>query len=338
MKTWKKAGLTALAGSLVATSAFSGAMTVSGTANLTYTGNTGAQDSAAATAATQLDGARWGINKTLSFSGSGEMDNGWTVSVSQSLSAATTTGLGMTVDMGDAGSLNYEADTGQRGVGKIRDMLPSADEGFDNGMDSNGTNTGGGVSGRVSGGASGFHYSKAMDMIEIGVGWSPKSSARAGSGGVAGAGAGASSTSAFVKLDPMDGLEIGFGVGETKTGATGDNSQTDDHQTAYISYVYGPLTVAYQTSTIDTYTAAQPDDESTNWGVLYAVNDEMSISYHDHVNDDSTVTTDEEVTGWGASYTVGSMTFKAHRNTGTGLRNAAGNESIHTELGVTFAF
>ena len=34
MKTWKKAGLTALAGSLVATSAFAGAMTVSGTANL----------------------------------------------------------------------------------------------------------------------------------------------------------------------------------------------------------------------------------------------------------------------------------------------------------------
>ena len=37
MKNWKKAGLTALAGSLVATSAFAGAMTVSGTANLTYT-------------------------------------------------------------------------------------------------------------------------------------------------------------------------------------------------------------------------------------------------------------------------------------------------------------
>ena len=37
MKTWKKAGLTALAGSLVATSAFAGAMTVSGTANLSHT-------------------------------------------------------------------------------------------------------------------------------------------------------------------------------------------------------------------------------------------------------------------------------------------------------------
>ena len=68
MKTWKKAGLTALAGSLVATSAFAGAVTVSGTANLTYTGNTGAQDTAGATGSgAGVDGARWGINKTISF-------------------------------------------------------------------------------------------------------------------------------------------------------------------------------------------------------------------------------------------------------------------------------
>ena len=64
----------------------------------------------------------------------------------------------------------------------------------------------------------------------------------------------------------------------------------------------------------------------------------MSISYQDHTNDDSTVATDEEATGWSASYTVGSMTFKAHRNKGTNLGNAVTNESEHTELGVTFAF
>jgi len=339
MKTWKKAGVTALAGSLVATSAFAGAMTVSGTANLTYTGNTGAQDTGSAAAVHNgVDGARWGINKSISFSGSGEMDNGWTVSVSNTLSNGSSSGIGMTIDMGDAGSLNYEASTGQRGIGKIRDMMPSADEGFDNGLDTNGTTAGGGVSGRVSGGASGFHYSKAMDMVEIGVGYSPKGGSTNANGGVSGLGAAASSVSAFIKIDPMDGLEIGFGSGETATGATGDNSQTDDHTTMYASYVYGPLTVAYQLSEIDTYTAAQPDDESTRWAVLYAVNDEMSISYHDHVSDDDTVTTDEEVTGWSASYTVGSMTFKAHRNHGDGLGNAATSESEHTEVGVTFAF
>ena len=343
MKTWKKAGLTALAGSLVATSAFAGAMTVSGTANLTYTGNTGAQDTGGASPGTgtaQTDGQRWGLNKSLSFSGSGEMDNGWTVSVSQSLTDGSSTGLGMTLDMGDAGSLNYESDTGARGIGKIKDMIPTADETADNGLDSNGTTAGGTVSGTVAAGTTGFHYSKAMDMVEIGVGYSPKGSAGGTSGGVSGLGATASATSAFIKIDPMDGLEIGFGVGEYTAAQGGDANQTDDVDTAYVSYVYGPLTVAYQVSNTDTNdtTAATADDEQTKWGVLYAVNDEMSISYGEIENEDSTTSVDEEATGVSMSYTVGSMTFKAHRNKGTNLTNTVANESEHTELGVTFAF
>jgi len=266
------------------------------------------------------------------------MDNGWTVSVSQTLADGSSTGLGMTIDMGDAGSLNYEADTGARGIGKIKDMMPTADEDVGNGLDANGTTAGGEISGTVSGGTQGFHYSKAMDMVEIGVGYAPKGGATTAAGGTSGPGATASYTSAFVKIDPMDGLEIGFGVGEGPAASAGDKSQTDDYDTAYISYVYGPVTVAYQVSNVDTYTSTQSDDEQTRWGVLYAVNDEMSISYQDHTSEDSTLSTDEEATGWSASYTVGSMTFKAHRNQGTNLGNAVSRESEHTEVGVTFAF
>ena len=282
MKTWKKAGLTALAGSLVATSAFAGAVTVSGTANLTYTGNTGAQDSGGGAAlSTGQDGNRWGMNQTLSFAGSGEMDNGWTVSVSQGLKNGASTGIGMTVDMGDAGSLNYESDTSARGIGKIKDMMPTADEDAANGLDANGTTAGGGVSGTIAGGVTGFHYSKAMDMVEIGVGYAPKGGGTSANGAVSGLGATASATSAFIKVDPMDGLEIGFGVGEYTAAAGGDAGKTDDVDTAYASYVYGPVTFAYQVSNTDTddSTTATSDDEQTKWGVLYAVNDEMSISY-----------------------------------------------------------
>ncbi len=341
MKNWKKAGLTALAGSLVATSAFAGAVTVSGTANLTYTANSGAEDNAGdAASGTQVgqDGNRWGLNKSLSFSGSGEMDNGWTVSVSQTLADGSSTGLGMTVDMGDLGSLNYEADTGARGIGKIKDMMPTADEDVGNGIDVDGSGSSGGLSGTVSGGTQGFHYSKTVsDMIEIGIGYAPKSTAGSAQGGLDGAGAGASNVSGFVKLDPMDGLEVGIGVGEAKTGTAGDSSQTDDHQTVYATYVYGPVTVGYQMSNIDTFGTTN-DDEQTRWGVLYAVNDEMSISYQSHENDDSAKTTDEEAEGWSASYTSGGMTFKVHRNTGDNVSNSVNNESEHTEVGVTFAF
>jgi len=175
-----------------------------------------------------------------------------------------------------------------------------------------------------------------MDMISIGIGYMPKGGSTNTPGGVGGAGASASSVSGFVSIDPMDGLEIGFGVGEKATGKAGDNSQTDDMDTVYATYVYGPLTVGYQVSNTDTYSTTA-DDEMTRWGILYAVNDELSISYQDHVNDDTTAT-DEEASGWSASYTVGSMTFKAHRNKGTNIGNATANESEHTEIGVTFAF
>ena len=235
MKNWKKVGLTALAGSLATTSAFAGAVTVSGTANLTYTANSGAEDTTAATGtAVGVDGARWGLNKSLSFSGSGELDNGWTVSVSQSIVNGAATAIGMTIDMGDMGSLNYEAASGTRGIGKIKDMMPTADEDVGNGIDVDGTGTSGGLSGTVSGGTQGFHYSKAMDMVEFGIGYAPKGGSSNAQGGVSGTGGKASTVSGFVKIDPMDGLEIGFGVGE-QAQTSGDTRQTDDHTTAYVT-------------------------------------------------------------------------------------------------------
>ena len=338
MKNWKKAGVTALAGSLVALSAQAGEMSVSGGATLTYSANTGAQDGSKVATSTALgkgsEGSRWGMNRTISASGSGEMDNGWTVTVSQSLANGGLTANSITLDMGDAGSLNYETSTGARGIGKIADMLPTADEDAGNGLDTDGTATASGVSGKVSGGSKGVHYSKAMDTVEIGVGYAPKGGKNVGAGSTSGTGAGMSTTSAFVKIDPIDGLEIGAGWGEA---AGSDVEQANDHSTYYVSYVYGSLTIAAQQSEIDYYNSAN-DDESTAYGILYAVNDEMSISYQDRTNDRGGTTIDEEISGWSASYTMGSMTFKAHSNEGTNMDNTASKAVEHTEIGVTFAF
>ena len=218
------------------------------------------------------------------------MDNGWTVSVSQTLKDGSSTGLGMTIDMGDMGSLNYEADTGARGIGKIKDMMPTADEDVGNGIDVDGTATAGGLSGTVSGGTTGFHYANTLtDTVEIGIGYTPKGGSTSAGGGLTGTGGGASTVSGFIKLDPMDGLEIGAGVGEAQSATA---SQTDDYTTIYATYVYGSLTVGYQVSEVDTYGTAA-DDEQTRWGVLYALNDEISVSYQNHENDDTT-SVDEE--------------------------------------------
>ena len=96
-------------------------------------------------------------------------------------------------------------------------------------------------------------------MVEIGLGYAPKGGCRSYCWCCNWSAGGASAVSGFIKIDPMDGLEIGFGVGEVAATATGhDNSyKLMIIQLSYVTYVYGPLTLGYQETDIETYTAAE---------------------------------------------------------------------------------
>ena len=98
MTNFKKIGLTALAGSLAAaTFAQAGELTVSGTATMEYQST---QDTATASSDT------FGQNATITFSGSGELDNGHTVSMSSSELVLTITSQSVSLDMGDCGTVS----------------------------------------------------------------------------------------------------------------------------------------------------------------------------------------------------------------------------------------
>ena len=71
MNKFKKIGLTALAGSLVATSAYAGAVSVAGGASMGVKNNSGKDG-----------GKSWTMGNQLTFSGGGELDNGLNVSIS----------------------------------------------------------------------------------------------------------------------------------------------------------------------------------------------------------------------------------------------------------------
>ena len=73
MNNFKKVGLTALAGSLVAVSAYAGEVTVAGSASMKVRH----VDGGAANA-----GKAFSMGNQLTFSGSGELDNGLNVSIS----------------------------------------------------------------------------------------------------------------------------------------------------------------------------------------------------------------------------------------------------------------
>ena len=121
----KKIGLTALAGSLVATSAYAGALTVSGAASISYSDFSGNETDTAVYAAAE---SNWGMDQDITASGSGELDNGWVVSLSHAMAAsgATSNTSSITVDMGDAGTLKYSDKDIGGGLKALDDITPTA--------------------------------------------------------------------------------------------------------------------------------------------------------------------------------------------------------------------
>ena len=325
----KKIGLTALAGSLVAVSAYAGELSVSGAAKMTYTANTGNED-------TEADGSRFGLNNAVTFSGSGELDNGHIVSLSHTIDAGV--GLSssiLTYDLGDMGKITYNQDSATMGIEVIDDLTPTADEEVFNGIDAGLTTTNEGPVGYANGsGNTGFNYNySAIDGVSIDIGYNPKStSSNVDDGGVSGDGAQKSSQSIAIQYTAIDGLNIYGGTGEQGSGTT-----VNDVDTYGVKYAFGPLTVGVQRTDID-IADSSADLETTAFGVAFAVNDNLSISYGESETEEDGTTTDQELSGFSIGYSMGGMTVKAHQNKGEGIANTAANESEHTEIAISFAF
>jgi len=320
MTTWKKAGVTALAGSMVAFSAQAVDVSITGSMKMAYTADTGKNDS-------QADGNRFGLSKAVQLAGSGEMDNGWIVSLTNS--AIMGSAHSISVDMGDVGKITFQQTSGGLGIGKIDDMTPSADEEVWNGLTtSTATET---VTGKVSGGNNGFQYDNSFGGVSVGIGYQPKGDAAQGDGVNGGTGS-KSSVSYTVKFSPMDGLNVGAGVGDI-----GDATGQDDHSTIYATYAMGSFTVGAQQSEVDYHDSAN-DEESKAMSISFAVNDNLSISYGKWDTDQTGATYDEKISGISVGYSMGGMTIKGHRNKGEHLGNSTNGESEHTEIALSWAF
>ena len=329
MDNIKKIGLTALAGSLVAVSAANaGALSVSGGAKFGYAASDGNED-------LETDGNRFGMQKLISFSGSGELDNGNTISLTHNM--AVTGGLSTSVlkyDMGDMGSLTYSEDSGDVGIGKIDDIMPTAEEEVTNGIDADTASSNESLVGKVDGGMTGFNYVYTMDMATIQLGYSPKTtSGNNDDGANSGAGGKKSSTSIAVTATPMDGLTVFGGTGDKGTG-----TQEDDMDTYGLKYAFGPITVGYQHSEIDFAATTSNDLETDMFGVSFQVNDDLSISYGEQDTEAETSSVEQEVSGMSVAYSMGSISIAAHANEGKNIANQTANESTHTEISINFAF
>mgnify|MGYP001316831611 CR=1 FL=1 len=306
MTNIKKLGLTALAGSLVASSAFAGAMSVSGSAKVTH----------ASADETEVQGNSFSNSKGITFSGSGDLDNGWSVATSYTMTNAAFSTSQVTIDMGDSGTVGLYNGASGAGLTKYHDVVPTAGEQVwdDSDTDDNGIAT--------HDNKNMLGYNGTFGSLDVSLAYV--------NGGASAAGGGASDSSWVVQYNGLvDGLTLGLGMGE--------NGATQDLQTMYAKYTAGSLTVGYQLSEVDN-TGSTADEESSHLGASLAVNENLSVSAGRFEVDMGAGKVDEESTGFSASYVVGSTTIGFVANSTANVAGTSGSDDSYREIAVSFAF
>ena len=367
MDKLKKIGLTALGTTLVASSAFAGEISVSGDAG--YTWSSESVGGAAATNATGTatnDGI--GYNHDITLSGSGELDNGFTVSTSMILvEDSSLSSSNVTLTMGGLGKLTVGNGTG--GIGANFDnVLPTAyEEAHDGEKDSAAIDNIG-----ADHGNGGIDYvSPAIELagasITLMYNYVPEASATAvGEGGVSTGSAAWASGSAIGATIAYGGLTIG-GYSSEKTADSGTANTTDGDAsdvTAYVKYTAGPFSIGYQEGYIEKGLAGTTEGDNASAkkvttaggafdieaiGVAFNVNENFSISWQeveetydaqdDQKDGSDTPDVTKESTSIQFAYTMGSMSIKGYQTDtdNPGWDSDAVSNEV-TELAINFAF
>ena len=330
MNNFKKIGLTALAASLVSVSANAGAISVSGGASMNASGYTGEG---------QNRGATFTMGNQLTFSGSGELDNGLNVSVSFVIDQGDDTSNATGTAPFDSHSVTVSSDTlgtlklmGEGGASTASAISGTAAgnlwDSFDQHTVAAGATTIPDLSQTASPGDDSFMYTspELMDGLTATLSWEPQNT------GID------SGTGWGVNYAGVDGLSLAYAVADvvgTTTLTSGENTQMD------ISYAYGPLTVSYSLGDHDEKTAnGSGDVEMESFAVTYTVTDELSVTYGQEESDQSSTTTNAEISAISFAYTAGGMTLSGKMTEGENLdysTDTAADLDAWT-LGASFAF
>ena len=306
-----KVGLTALATSLVATASYAGELSVSGGASLTYTG----LDS-------RSDTNPWAMGDSVKFNGSGDLDNGMTVSVYYELDGGTYDDYNLKLGMGDMGTLSFSgASSSGSGVDSVKDIVPkaytpvyeAADEvggAADNGLlDTSGNNQTGQ-----------WGYDVTAAGFDLSVSYNPKPAAAA-----------SAETGYSVSYSGlMDGLTLVYGIFDD-----GDLAEND---TMGVKYSMGNMTAAIQATNVDYEATASTDQDATHMGISLAINDDLTVSAGRQEVEFDGVGEDEVNTGIQASYTMGSISYSVAVNSVESAGGTANKDAEASIFVASFAF
>jgi len=322
MDNLKKIGITALAGTLASVSAAqAGSMSVSGTAELSYV----QKDS------TEMTGNPIGMGKDITFNGSGELDNGWTVSVMHDLSdAAAWASSSLSIGMGSLGTIIVDQGTGADYGTALDNVVPQAFEEADAGMD-----TGMRVSGNAISPEGSITYKlPAFSGLQLGGSYQPRSGAASNADGATSEGSGKAGWEFAADWSPemVPGLRVGGVIGQCEDCQAASNDT--DEETFFATYAYGPLSIGYQVAEIDVGTREYDTDI---YGVSFNVNDALSVSYQYGETDGYAGSVTSKFKGISAAYNIGPMAIKFTDNSGKSM-NGTTNDDDNRELNLSMSF
>jgi outer membrane protein OmpU len=327
MNKFKKIGLTALAASLVSVSAHAGEMSVAGSASMNVEGYAGEN----------LDGGSgFSMGNQLTFSGSGELDNGMTVSLSFVLdqgdnantdagaSSAPFDGHSVKVSSESLGTLTLAGEGGSSAASSI-DGSAAGDiwDTFDGARGS--VVTAVAVSDSGPGDNSLFYtLPSMMDGLDINLSYQPQGSGRESASGWG------------VTYTGIDGLTAKYAT----TDEAGTTTALSGDQTVWnVSYAMGPITATASNSDFDVETVAS-DQELSSYAISYTISDELSVTYGVEDIEKGGSTTDAEYSVVSASYTSGGMTLSAAMKDAENVAHgtASNQDFEYWTLGASFAF
>ena len=328
MNNLKKIGLSALAGSLVATSVFAGTMNVTGDAKIEVQHNKGNILPAQANR-----GKAFSMSNSIYFNGGSTLDNGLDVALYFELDEGANAGVPFdshNVKIGnDAfGTLTFSGHGGSSAQSAVDDM--ASGDIWDNGFTIGNTTTA--MAGAPASSATDNMLSYSLptlyDGLSVNLSYVPSTATQ-----------NTSATDYAIAYTGYDGLTVGYANGET-TLTTAAHASVD---TMYASYVYGSLTASIaKTDQKSESTTAADDLEFSSFGIAYTVTDNISVGYYSSTLATSDVASDldQEVDGFTASYTTGGMTIsgKMVNADNTGYLSTATADQEMWELAIAFAF
>jgi len=307
MNKLHKVGLTALATSLVASSAFAGDLSVSGGASISYTGLSNASGT-----------NPWGMGNSVKFNGSGELDNGTTFSAYWELDDDVMDDYNMTFGLPNSlGSVKFIGASGLAGgLSTVNNIVPTAytavfesTDGDDNGVATSTYAT-----------SAQWGYTWTGDGITVSGAYNKKPAEGENS-----------ATHWGVSYTGMEGFQIVAGLGSDGT--------NNDTETYGLSYTVGSITAAYQRTEITLAAGSGNDETGSHYGVSMAVNDDFSVSAGRQETDFANSARTEQNTGYSASYTMGGMTIGYAYNEVEQAAGSATAKDIEASIvNLSFAF